>query len=195
MKHYVSLMILACICLFGSAQAQRLGVKTNTLYLGTSTPNLGLEFRLGQQTSLSLHGGYNPFEFRSVTREDGTSMNPKLKHWLLMPELKYWFCRSFERSYIGLHGIYGDFNVGGLSFIPALKDYRYQGQAYGGGLSWGYQWAFGDRWGLEASVGIGYLHMRYKKYDCGACGDFLGEYQQNYFGPTKLALEIIYYIQ
>lgn len=178
-----------------SVVAQLVNVKTNMLYLATSTPNLGVEFRLSNHTTLSLSGGYNPFNYPSYTRADDSKVNPKLRHWLVMPEFKYWFCRAFERGYVGIHTIYGEYNVGGLSFISALKDYRYQGNAYGGGISAGYQWALGARWGIEASVGAGYLHLHYQKHDCGECGSSLGEYRHNYFGPTKAALSLVYFLK
>ncbi|WP_329903462.1 DUF3575 domain-containing protein [Porphyromonas pogonae] len=194
MKH-ISLTLLLFMSIFMTVRAQRIGVKTNLLYWGTTTPNIGLEFRTGDQFTLSLHGGYNPFNFGSHTKVDGVRVHPKLRHWLVMPEVKYWFCQAFERGYVGIHGVYGEYNVGGISLIKDLKNYRYQGNAYGGGVSMGYQWALGDRWGVEASLGVGYLRLNYKKYDCGDCGDFLGEYKRNYFGPTKAVLSLIYYLK
>ena len=83
-----------------------------------------MEFRLSEKTTLSLMGGYNPFNFKNRVREDGANMNPKLRHWLVMPEFKYWFCRSFERGYLGLHGIYGEYNIAGIPFVKAC-DYRH----------------------------------------------------------------------
>lgn len=179
----------------GTLSAQQVVVKTNTLYWATTTPNIGMEFRLSEKATLSVAGGYNPFNFKNQVRDDGTNLNPKIRHWLVTPEFKYWFCRSFERGYLGLHGIYGEYNIAGIPFVKALKDYRYQGNAYGGGVSWGYQWAVGERWGVETSLGAGYLRMNYKKYDCGDCGDFLGEYERDYLGPTKAAVSLIYFIK
>lgn len=183
--------------LFGTkiVSAQQMAVKTNTLYLASTTPNIGMEFRFSKKTTLSLVGGYNPFNFKNRVREDGVNLNPKIRHWMVTPEFKYWFCRSFERGYLGLHGLYGEYNVSGISFVKALKDHRTRGNLYGGGLSWGYQWNMGKRWGLETSLGAGYLYMHYKKYDCGDCGDYLGEYKRDYLGPTKAAVSLIFFIK
>lgn len=188
-------LILFCMSLFSGVYAQRIGVKTNSLYWATTTPNLGFEFRTSEQTTFSLFGGYNPFNFSSRVRQDGVKVNPKIRHWLVMPEFRYWFCKAFERGNIGIHGIYGQYNVGGISFIKPLKDYRYQGDAYGGGISYGYHWAVSERWGFEASLGAGFLRLHYKKYDCGECGDQIGEYKRNYLGPTKAALSLIYFLK
>lgn len=85
--------------------------------------------------------------------------------------------------------------MGGLRFIKPLADYRYQGYGVGAGLSAGYQWPLGDRWGLELSIGVGYLFMKYDKYQCWQCGEREGSYTRHYVGPTKAAIDFIYYIR
>ena len=49
--------------LWASAElrAQDIAVKTNALYWLTTTPNLGAEFAVGDRSTLSLEGGYNPW--------------------------------------------------------------------------------------------------------------------------------------
>lgn len=128
------------------------GIKTNLLYWATTTPNVGLEWRLAPRYTLSATVGYNAFNFPNHTDANGVAVNPKLHHWLVMPEAKYWFCRVFERHYIGFHALYGQYNAGGMKFPKFLEDARYDGWAAGAGLSYGYQWALGKRWGLEASI-------------------------------------------
>ncbi len=190
--------IIAVLSLFllftGTTYAQQVGIKTNALYWATTTPNIGLEVGLNQQLTLGVTVGVNPFDLRKKTYDDGAVVESKLRHVLVMPELKYWNCQAFERSFWGIHGIYSHFNMGGISFLNPLEDYRYQGDAYGGGISYGYQWSVGKRWGLEASIGAGYLHLDYKKYDKEKSGDFLGEESYNYWGPTKVEVAFIYYI-
>ena len=180
---------MACI-----SWAQELGIKTNTLYWLTTTPNIGLEYRVGNHLTLSADLGYNAFKYPEWVGEEPGS-NPKLHHWLVRPEIKYWFCRPFERGFLGLHGLYADYNVGGIKLIPFLKNARYRGYGVGGGVSYGYQWAWGRRWGVEASLGLGYIYLRYNKYDCGRCGKKQGRYSRHYLGPTKAALSVIYYIR
>lgn len=187
-------IIIFCAALF-SGYAQQAGIRTNLLYWATTTPNIGLDVKLSGHASLGLSGSYNPFKFKTRVNKNNEEMNSKLHHWLVIPEFKYWFCRTYERSYLSFYGIYGEYNVGGISFIKPLKDYRYRGDAYGGGVSWGYQWALGSSGGIEFSLGAGYLRMHYKKYDCGKCGDELGTYNRNYIGPTQAALSLIYYIK
>ena len=180
---------------FQPVLAQQAGIKTNLLYWATATPNVGLEWSLAPRYTLSATFGYNAFNFPNRTNSDGIAANPKLHHWLVMPEAKYWFCRAFERGYVGLHALYGQYNAGGMRFPKFLEDGRYDGWATGVGLSYGYQWALGKRWGLETSIGAGYIYLRYDKYNCGACGQKEGSYRRHWFGPTKAAVSFIYYIR
>lgn len=173
--------------------SQSVGLRSNALYWATTTPNLGFDIRLGTRSSFSLSGGYNPFSFPRRTLSDGSVVNSKFKHWVVIPEYKYWFCQSFERHYIGIHGLLGSYNIGGI-LSGKLSRYRYKGHAYGVGLSWGYQWALGKRWGLEASLSGGYVYLPYDKYECESCGDHLGSFKRHYFGPTKAEISFVYYL-
>ncbi len=194
MKRKLFIMLFS-IGLFAIAQAQHVGVKTNLPYLFTATPNAGVEFTIGSRSTLSISGSYNPFRLPMQKTTEGKTFRPGIRHWTVTPEYKYWFCRSFERGYLGIHALYTEFNAGGISLIRPLREYRYEGRAYGAGISYGYQWAIGRRWGLEASIGAGYLRMDYSSYECPDCGKFTGRYTRDYFGPTKATLSLIYFIR
>lgn len=200
MKKYI-LSLLAVLFLIPTiSYGQKVGLKTNALYWATTTPNLGVEVALSQKFTLALSAGWNPFDLRTRKFDDGSCFKTRVKHLLIMPELKYWNCCTFQRSFWGVHGIYSHYNVGGISFIDALDEHRYQGDAFGGGISYGYQWALGSRWGLEASVGAGFLHLDYEKHhkgycEKGLCGEFLGNFTKNYWGPTKVEVSFIYYFK
>ena len=64
--------------------------------------------------------------------------------------------------------------------------------AAGGGVTAGYQWPLSRHWNLEASLGVGYDYIRYDKFKCGECGEKLKSSHANYFGPTKLAISVLY---
>lgn len=163
-------------------------IKTNALYWATTTPNLGIEFRLSDKFTLDISGGYNPWTF---------SDNKKFKHWLAQPELRYWYCRPFGGSFWGLHLHGAQFNVGGwdLPVFKTLKDHRYEGWLIGAGISYGYQWILSNRWSLEASIGVGYAYIDYDKYKCEECGEKIKSDTRNYWGPTKASLSLIYIIK
>lgn len=76
-----------------------MGVKTNLLYWGTVTPNIGAELRLAKKWTLDIEAGLNPFDGKN---DDG-SYGKSIKHFRLHPEIRYWFCESFYGHFLGLH--------------------------------------------------------------------------------------------
>lgn len=189
------LLLIAILFIPDKLSAQQVSVRTNLLYWATGTPNAGVEVKLADRWSLGVHGGYNPFLYRSWQDEDGNTYNPKMIHWTVMPEAKFWFCKTFERSYLGLHGMYGEFNVGALRIIPKLKHERYWGNMFGVGLSYGYQLPLGKRGGVEFSIGAGWIRFNYNRCDAWVCGADLGSSHRDYFGPTKAAITFSYYLR
>ncbi len=177
--------LLITISLFSATYAQNFTIKSNLLYDITTTINIGTEFSIAPKWTIDISGNYNPWQF-----ED----NKKLKHWLVQPELRYWMCEKFYGHFIGLHLHYAKYNVGGIELL-GLKDYRYEGDLYGGGFSYGYHFLLGKRWGMELSIGIGYARLEYDKYECAKCGDYIDSYKTNYFGPTKASISLIYFIK
>lgn len=147
------------------AQSQSIGLKTNLLYDATTTIGVGAEFRTGAKTTLDVPVGINLWTF---------SDNMKLKHLLIQPELRYWFCESFMEHFVGFHLHGAQFNAGGLDLpigrLSNLKDSRYDGYLYGAGVSYGYQWLIHPRWNFELSLGAGYARIHYDKYPCSHCG-------------------------
>ncbi len=178
--------------------AQKVGVKTNLLYDATTSMNLGIEFGMGEKWTMDISGNYNPWTF---------SDSRKMQHLLVQPEARYWLCERFNGHFFGLHSHYAQYNWGGM--LPfgfsdgkmfgiendAMMNYRYEGWLAGGGLSYGYHWMLGKRWGLEATLGVGYAYLKYDKYPCKVCGKKLGAEHKNYFGPTKVGITLIYMIK
>ena len=159
--------------------------KSNLLYDATTTMNLGMEFRMGKKMTMEIPVSYNPWTF---------SEGRQLKLLLIQPELRYWLCEPFGGHFFGLHAHWAMFNVGGIEQLN-MKDARYQGDLYGAGISYGYQWMLGGRWSMEATVGVGYARLIYDKYQCKKCGTSLGHYEKDYWGPTKVGLSLIYFIK
>lgn len=156
----------------------RFVAKTNALYWATVSPNLGFEIGLSRKLTLDVSGNYDPIKLSS---------DKYLKHWLVQPELRYWFCGRFSGHFMGVHGHFADFNEDGLTYFNMKGKHR-QGYLYGGGVSYGYSWILSNRWSLEATVGVGYAHVRYKKRRCETCD----RKSRNYLGPTKVGLNFIY---
>ena len=190
-KDCLWLLFFFLICLGGKVQAQDIAVKTNLLYDATATANVGLEVGLAPQWTLDLSGNMNAW-----SKNDRT----KWKHWMVQPEVRYWFCDRFSRHFIGAHLIGGAFNFGGinnsLSFLgtdfSVLSDSRYQGYAYGGGVAYGFAFVLSKHLNLELEAGFGYMFLDYAIYECGTCGRKVKEETHHYVGPTKAAVNLVF---
>ena len=187
-KRFVFLMLFTmCSALSFS---QNIGIRTNLAHWATiGSPNLGAEFALNRNFSLEIAGGFNLWELGD---------NRKAKHWLVQPEIRYWFCETFNGHFVGLHAIGGEFNIGGVDIpigrLSRFREYRYEGFAVGGGISYGYQWIIGRRWNLELNLGLGYARLFFDQFPCARCADLIRSGRTNYFGITKAAISFIYFI-
>lgn len=195
MKIFSYILIVPVVLLgISKGYAQKVAVKTNALYGAVAaTPNLGLEFGLSPRTTLDLSGGYNWFT------PDASNSGHKLVHWLGTAEYRYWLCERFNGHFFGLHALGTQYNIAGhdlrMLFGRGSESYRYEGWGVGCGLSYGYQFFLGNRWSLEATVGAGYVRMRYDKFRCAVCGAKVGTESRNYFGPTKAGITLIFIIK
>lgn len=185
MKRRLLVLIFLLVVLQLTGYGQNWAFKSNLLYDATTTLNLGVEGSMGKKMTFDLSANYNPWHFNDF----------RIKHGLIQPEIRYWFCEKFMGHFIGLHGAYARYNVGGLFFNDNMKHHRYQGHLFGGGFTYGYQWVLSDHWNLEAALGIGYARLNDKKYPCADCGTVIKNESRNYFGPTKIALSIVYILK
>ncbi|MGL5261765.1 MAG: DUF3575 domain-containing protein [Bacteroides sp.] len=173
--------ILTLLTLFFSLtmSAQSVAIKTNLPYAASLTPNLGIECTLSSSLTFNLEGGLSPFEWKE---------DKYLKHYLVVPELRYWTCYRYSGFFFGIHGLIGHYNLDHASFLK----HRYEGDMYGGGASMGYHFYWSKHWGIEAVVGIGYVKLDYDKYEPGKCAEFIGHFKRDYVGLTRAALSIVY---
>lgn len=127
---FKTLLVLCFIFCVPMLSAQQVALKSNLLYWGTTTPNLGVELALDKKLTLDLTGAYNPWIFGS---KEG---NKKLQHWLVKPELRFWPYEKWDGHFLGIQGIFASYNAGGVHIplvpIGHLQDYRYEGYATGG---------------------------------------------------------------
>lgn len=195
MKPKYSFYLLLLALLMGGSvskvNAQEWAIKTNVVYDATATINLGVEIGLAPKWTLDISGNLNAWSKDEHTR---------WKHWLVQPEARYWFCDRFSRHFIGAHAIGGAFNLGGinnnLSFLgtdfSVLKEKRYQGYAYGGGIAYGFAFMLSEHINLELEAGFGYMYLDYDIYECGNCGRRIDEGTHHYVGPTKAAINLVF---
>lgn len=200
MKRFLIIAVFALVASMGSASAQKVAVKTNALYWTTATPNVGMEFAIADRWTIEVEGGYNPWTLNSEN-------NAKVKHWLVSPELRYWFCESFLGHFIGINGNYAQFNVAGHPLPPVfislssdapetdLRKSRIEGWAAGAGLTYGYAFPIARRWNLELTGGFGLWYSQYDQFESRKCGLFQQTVQKYALGPTALGVSFIYMIK
>ena len=172
--------------------AQKAALKTNLFYDATATANLGLEVALAPKWTLDISANVNAWRMPEDRR---------WKHWLVQPEVRYWFCDRFSGHFIAIQVHGGQFNFGNLPnnirFLgidySLLTDHRFEGWMAGAGVAYGYDWILGRHWNLEAEIGIGYAYTVADQYRCADCGKRIAEDIVNhYFGLTRAAISIVY---
>ena len=203
MKKYLTILMLMTVAFTGTIYAQKAGLKTNLLYWSTTTPNIGAEVRLADRFTLNLEGGYNPF-----TLNDNNEVNKKIKHFLVSPEVRYWFCESFNGHFVGINANYSQFNISAVE-IPEIfyamdspsgwvgmdPSTRNEGWAAGAGITYGYQWMLGKRLNLEATIGLGYWYADFEEFNNRKCGIFQQSFGRHLLGITKCGVSLIYLIK
>jgi len=167
----------------------RFSVKINALYgLVALTPNIAVEIGLSRKISLDLAVGVNPFKQKGTEES-----NKKLNHLLIKPEIRYWLCERSNGHFFGVHPLYINYNISDRK-VPLLfdKKYRYEGNGYGIGVSYGYHWMLNKHWGIELNAGVGAIFLDYDKFECKKCSNKMGTYKKNYFGPTSAGIKLVY---
>ena len=187
----IVLLLFFILGMAAGAKGQNVALKTNLLYDATLTVNAGIEVGLAPRWSFDLSGNYNAWPVD----------DHKWKHWLVQPEVRYWFCDRFAGHFMGLHLLGGQYNFGNiknsLNFLGTdfseLTDHRHQGWMAGAGLAYGYSWILGRHWNLELELGVGYVYTRYDVFECAGCGKKVEEDKpHHYVGPTKAAINLVY---
>lgn len=188
-KLFIPLLLL---CLFSfRGWSQNVAIKTNLLYDALTTANLGIEVGLAPHWSIDISGNYNNWKVD----------NQLMKHWMVQPEARYWFCSQLAGHFLAFHAIGGRYNFGHLkntfdflgTHFDKLRDHRAQGWGIGAGVAYGYTWILGEHWNFEAELGLGWIWTKYDTYECMGCGRKTEtDRHHNYYGPTKLALNIAY---
>ncbi len=146
LKRGALVALLACCTL--CATAQRVALKTNALYWAAASPNLGLELRVNRHITFNMEGTFNRLKAGKYdTRAE-----------VFTPEMRYWLsARPQAGHFFGLMALGANYNL-------LLNGHRYNGDAFGGGLTYGYSFVLGRHWSLETTVGGGGLYRREKNY-------------------------------
>ena len=186
----VTLVFLLCQLFPRRCASQVLALKSNLMADVLASPNLGVELLASPHWSFDVGIHYQPLGW-------GTH---RWKHWIGYGEARRWLCAPFSGAFYGFHLLCGQFNTGGVhlpfGLFEGLRDSRYEGWSYGGGVSYGYQYVLSPRWSLEGTLGLGMVLLRYDRYRCRHCGMRTGSnLHKTYFGPTRAALSLVYMLR
>lgn len=182
-------LVLCMVCLWVATPsvAQNVSLKTNLFGDMTTSVCLSGELKLSSHVSLDVASSLNFWEF---------SNDRKFKHVLVQPAVRYWFCEYRNGWFVGAHTHWAHYNVGGIKLpfgiFPSLEKMRYQGDLWGGGASAGYSWVISRHFDVETELGLGYARFVYDKYPCRHCSMKSDGGYYNYWGGTKLAVNLVY---
>jgi len=163
-----------------------MNLKINGLEAAGLIANFGMEFRITPRLSIDVMGRYSPYDYFNEAR--------KIRVFAIQPEVRYWWGESLIKGhFVGVHVPVSGFNV-------QLNDkYRYQDPnhaLWGIGVSYGYAMPLGksEKWGVEFTIGVGYMDIKYDVYEGVHNGKYLRTETRNYFGPTRLGIDFTYRI-
>lgn len=161
--------------------------KINGLEAGALIANFGMEFRIAPRLSFDVIGHYSPYNYFTGAR--------KMRVLAAQPELRWWWWGEtmVKGHFVGVHVPVAGFNV------QLNDDYRYQDPnraMWGIGVSYGYAMSLGEnqKWGVEFTVGVGYMDVEYDVFEGCHNGKLLRTERKNYFGPTRLGINFTYRI-
>ena len=170
-----------------------IALKTNLLYDLAAIPNIGAEFYLGRNWSLSGDWMY------AWWKHD-------MKHWYWRVYggelgIRKWFGRAAdEKPLTGHHlGVYGqlltyDIEMGGRGYMGGVPGGTLWDKAsYGVGLEYGYAKPIGKRLNLDFTIGLGYLGGEYREYiPQDDCYVWQATKYRHWFGPTKAEISLVW---
>lgn len=158
-----------------------IAVKTNAVAWGAGILNIEGEIQVSPKVSLSLPVLYCPWF---------VSSRHALRTLALQPEARWWLAEPGRGHFAGLHASVAWFNL-------KWGSYRYQDRArplWGAGITYGYAFHFGSHWGLELSIGAGYLNLRYDRFYNTPNGRLIDTRKTSYIGPDHLSVALVYHI-
>lgn len=164
-----------------------MGLKTNALYDLAAIPNIGVEFYLGNNWSLS--GNYAHAWFRNSGNE----------WWYRIyggeVALRKWFGReSIYKPLTGHHvGAYFQTYTFDFKFKNSLYGHLAEDMFIGGGVEYGYALPIARKFNLDFVIGIGYFGGEIKDY-IPIDGHRVWQKTKNmqWFGPTKAEVSLVW---
>ena len=169
-------------CVF-TASAQTLAVNTDLLMDGLQTPSLGLEFVVGNSTSVSVNAMMN-----------NKPWGQDIKLVMAQPELRYYFSRRvMHHHFVGVCLPVATYRIGGERKV-------YDGYGVGVGLTFGYVMNIASHLTMDFHAGVQNFFYSQKEYYKNDPYDEKyiknGRHTTNargtYFLPTRIGVSVAY---
>ncbi len=174
------IFLAAIFCGFALiGRAQSYSLRTNIVGLASANLNIEASMTLNRNWSLHVPLQYNPFIIHD---------RKQFRNFYMAPGARYWFLQSYIGSFIGMYGTGAVYSIGNLFG----NKHRYEGSAYGLGVSFGHAYQLSRRWNFEWEVGAGLSWVKYKRFECYKCGDLLSREEGLRFLPNRVALNFVY---
>lgn len=170
-------------------------LKTNLLYDALAIPNLGIEFYLGKQWSISgdwMYCWWKNDNHNFYWRAYGGTL-----------ALRKWFgSKAKDKPLTGHHlGIYAgavtyDFELGGMGYMGGIPGGTLWDRCnYMAGVEYGYSLPVTRRLNIDFTIGVGYLGGKYVKYEPkNGWYAWVSTNKLNWFGPTKAEISLVWLI-
>lgn len=172
-----------------------MALKTNLLYDALALPNIGAEFYLGKNLSLTanwMYGWWDRNRTHFYWRAYGGDIT-----------LRWWFGpQAHDKPLTGHHlGIYGgivtyDFELGKTGYMGGIPHHSLWDRCNGfGGIEYGYSLPVARRLNIDFTIGVGYLGGKYMKYaPLGKHYVWQSTHRLKWFGPTKAEISLVWLI-
>lgn len=155
-------------------------LKTNIVPWAATIMNIEGEIQIWRNLSVSVPLWYCPWFI---------SERHALRVVAFQPEVRWWLNEPGQGHFGGLHGSFAWYNL-------RWGNYRYQDHGrplLGAGITYGYAFTLKEKWGVELSIGAGYLNMRYDRFYNTENGERADTRKTSYFGLDHLSVSLVYH--
>lgn len=179
LRHLIVAASLLLIC--QNIHGQIFAVNNDLAMDALTVPNLGVELRVGERSTVALGGLFSQ-----------KVLGQKFEAVALQPEYRYWFGgRPMLHYFVGIGGIVGTYDVD-------WKNHIYKGEAAGAGVTVGYVARLSSRLNIDFHAGVGVVAYRFKEYYHGDHYEYFSQDYNNtgtWLMPTRLGVSISYILK
>ena len=152
-------------------------MRANLLRWATLTPDIGLEWRIGDRWSLGVNAAWTSWTWNNKER--------RYALWEVSPAVRYYLGEK-RAWYVGAMFKAGQFNY-------KLSDMGRQGDLMGGGITGGYQLRLNKALALDFNLGLGCLNADYEKYEViDGVRVRRGTENSNWWGPIDAGVTLVW---